>query len=137
MRERTVVDGVTVNAVAGTHVVTLGMDLTAERRKKCLGFAIQREDRTEDELIWLRGLKTFEETDPGLGPGESVSSREHPFQTFQWADYSAKPDHDYLYRVIPLYGTPEKLTRGPHVDAPIRTEPELAKPHSILSLIHI
>jgi phosphatidylserine/phosphatidylglycerophosphate/cardiolipin synthase-like enzyme len=131
MRKRKVVDGVTVNCVAGTHVVSLGMDLTDERRKGCHGFAIQREDLTEDERTWLRGLKTFEETDPGLGPGESVSSRDHPFQTFQWADYSAKPDHDYAYTVIPLYGTPDKLERGPQVKVPIQTEPELGKPHSV------
>ena len=107
------------------------MDLTDERRKGCHGFAIQREDLTEDERTWLRGLKTFEETDPALGPGESVSSRDHPFQTFQWADYSAKPDHDYAYTVIPLYGTPNKLERGPQVKVPIQTEPELGKPHSV------
>ena len=58
----------TVNAVAGTHVVTLGLDLDESRRPGCLGFAIQREDRTEDERYWLSGMKTFAETDPGLGP---------------------------------------------------------------------
>jgi phosphatidylserine/phosphatidylglycerophosphate/cardiolipin synthase-like enzyme len=125
------VSGVTVNAVAGTYVVSLGMDLSPGRRRDCLGFAIQREDHTEDEREWLRGLKTFEETDPGLAPGESVSSREHPFQTFQWADYTAKPDHDYTYKVIPRLGKPDDLRRGPAVTVRIRTEPELSPPHSI------
>jgi hypothetical protein len=122
---------VTVNAIAGIHVVTLGMDMSDDRRKSCLGFAIQREDHTEGERQWLRGLKTFEETDPGLGPGESVSSRDHPFQAFQWADYSAKPSHDYTYTVIPLSGSPAKLRRGPAVSVKVQTEPELGSPHSV------
>ncbi len=131
MRNREAVSGVTVNAVGGTHVVSLGMDLSDARRRDCLGFAIQREDHTEDERQWLRGLKTFEETDPGLGPGESVSSREHPFQVFQWADYSAKPNHEYTYTVIPLSGSPRELRRGPAVGVRIKTEPELGRPHSV------
>ncbi len=132
MRRRRTSEGVTVNAIAGTHVVTLGLDLTtAARRKKCLGFAIQREDKTEEERYWMRGMKTFAETDPGLGPGGQASSRDHPFQTFQWADYSAKPGHEYAYTAIPLYGSPGALKEGPAVTVEVSTEPELGKPHSV------
>jgi phosphatidylserine/phosphatidylglycerophosphate/cardiolipin synthase-like enzyme len=131
MRDRKVDQGLTVNAVAGTHVVSLGMDLSPARRRDCLGFAIRREDHTEDERQWLRGLKTFRETDPGLGPGESVSSRDHPFQAFQWADYSAKPGHDYTYTVIPLTGTPGELGRSRAASVRVRTEAEQAAPHSV------
>jgi len=84
MRKRRRSGGLTVNAIAGTHVVTLGFDLTEARRKGCLGFAVQRTDHTEDEQVWMKGMKTFEATDPGLGPGDEVASREHPFQSFQW-----------------------------------------------------
>ena len=131
MRKRRVVDGVTVNVVAGTHVVSLGLDLTSARRRNCLGFAIRREDHTEDERYWLRGLKTFAGIDPGLGPGESVSSRGHPFQAYQWADYTAKPGHDYTYTVVPLSGTPGKLREGPRVSVRVRTESELGSTHSV------
>lgn len=131
MRQRESNDGVTVNAVAGTYVVTLGMNLTARRRKGCLGFAIQREDKTEDERYWMRGMKTFAETDPGLAPGGNASSREQPFQSFQWADYSAKPGHSYAYTVIPLYGTPSALREGPATTVAIETEAEIGKPHSV------
>ena len=130
MRKRKTKTGLTVNAVAGTHVVTLGLDLSDHRRKDCLGFAIQREDHVEDEKYWMLGMKTFEATDPGLGPGGQVSSRQHPFQSFQWADYSAKPDYDYTYNVVPLYGSPKKLTEGEAVSVRIQTEPELGKAHS-------
>lgn len=131
MRSRKSKEGVTVNAVAGNHVVTLGLDLAKSRRRDCLGFAIQREDKTEGERYWMRGMKTFAETDPALGPGGQASSREHPFQTFQWADYSAKPDHQYTYTVIPLYGKPATLKEGPAVAVKVQTEPELGKPHSV------
>jgi hypothetical protein len=116
--------------VAGTHVVLLGLDLAEQQRAGCLGFAIRREDHTEGERYWMRGMKTFAETDPGLGPGGEVSSREHPFQTFQWADYSAKAEHDYTYSVIPLYGSPQQLTEGAAVAVRITTEAELGPRHS-------
>jgi phosphatidylserine/phosphatidylglycerophosphate/cardiolipin synthase-like enzyme len=131
MRQKLTMSGLTVNAIAGTHVVLLGLDLAPAQCKGCLGFAIQREDHTEDERLWMKGMKTFQATDPGLGPGGEVSSREHPFQTFQWSDYSVKPAHDYTYTVVPLYGTPEHLNAGDGVAVPITTEPELKAPHSV------
>jgi hypothetical protein len=131
MRKRQSKQGATINAIAGTHVVTLGLDLTDIRRKGCLGFAIQREDHTEDEKSWMRGMKTFVETDPGIGPGGTVSSRDHPYQAFQWADYAAKPSHDYTYRAVPLYGTPAKLEERGSVSVRVTTEPELGTPHSV------
>ena len=131
MRNRRVASGVTVNVVAGTHVVSLGLDLSAARRRSCLGFAIRREDHTEDERYWLRGLKTFTGIDEGLGPGETVSSRRHPFQAYQWADYTAKPDHEYTYTVVPMSGRPGRLRAGPAVSVRIRTESELGATHSV------
>jgi phosphatidylserine/phosphatidylglycerophosphate/cardiolipin synthase-like enzyme len=134
MRDLLKSGGVTVNAIAGTHVVTLGLDLDEAARQGCLGFAIQREDRTDGGTAWMEGMKTFAETDPKLGPGGQVSSRDHPFQTFQWADYTAKPEHDYTYTVVPLHGTPQALTEGPHVAVKITTEPTHAtedSPHTV------
>lgn len=131
MRKHKISKGVTVHAIAGTHVVLLGFDLSKKARAGCLGFAIQREDHTEDERVWLKGMKTFQSTDPGLGPGGQVSSRDHPFQSFQWSDYSAKPEHDYTYNVVPLYGKPNQLEEKNQVSVRIQTEPELSKPHSV------
>lgn len=131
MRNRKSELGLTVNAIGGTHVVMLGLNLTDEKRSGCLGFAIQREDLTEDERYWLKGTKTFKATDPILGPGGEVSSRQHPYQTFQWSDYSAKPGHKYIYKVVPLYGTPQKLIEGDAVSIPIGTESEFGDLHSV------
>ena len=131
MRQLLTQSGLTVNAVAGTHVVLLGLDLSDAARRNCLGFAIQREDHTEHERYWLRGAKTFKTTDPGVGPGGTVSSRAHPYQTFQWADYSAKPGYDYTYTVVPLYGSPRRLTEGDAVSVRIGTEAEGGAMHSV------
>lgn len=131
MRKRVTTDGLTVNAIAGTYVVTLGLHY-AQLRPGCLGFAIQREDHTESETYWMKGGKAFLATKPhGLGPGGEVSSHEQPFQTFQWADYTAKPDHSYTYRVIPLFGQPAGLIDGQPVVVPISTEAEHTGKHGV------
>lgn len=89
-----------MQAVAGTHAVLLGMDLADPAG--CLGFAIHREDSTEQECQWLRGMKTFPSVVPEPAPGSDWSTRYHPVQGFQWGDYSAKPGHDYTYTVHAL-----------------------------------
>lgn len=131
MRKRISKQGVTVNAIAGTHVVFFGFDLSAAKRKGCLGFSIHRTDLTETEAYFLKGTKTFEETDPGLALGGKVSSDKHPFQSFQWADFTAKPAHDYVYTVVPLYGSATELEQGTAIEIEITTETEIAGTHSV------
>ena len=58
-----------VNAISGTYVVMLGFNAKETGLKELLGFAIHRTDHTEDEQYWLRGFKTFEETEPNPTPG--------------------------------------------------------------------
>ncbi len=96
---------VTVRAISGTHVVFLAFDTKESDAKGLMGFAIQRTDFTEDETVWLKGNKTFPSIRPSTGI-EDASSHEHPFQAFQWADYTAKPGYKYRYRVIPMYASP-------------------------------
>lgn len=131
MRKKTTSNGLTVNAIAGTNVVMLGMSLSKQTARRLLGFAIQREDHTEGERYWMRGMKTFEATDSGVAPSGQASSRAHPFQSFQWSDYSAKPDHKYTYRVIALRGTPANLQEDETVEVTVTTETETAGAHSI------
>ncbi len=59
MRNRNSSGGLSVQAIAGTHVVLLGMDLPKEKCPGLLGFAIRRHDKTEGEIYWLSGYKTF------------------------------------------------------------------------------
>jgi hypothetical protein len=38
-----------------------------------------------------------------------VPTSEHPVQSFQWGDYTAKPETTYRSKVIPIYGKPKLL----------------------------
>ncbi len=128
---RTSVSGfVTVRAVSGTRVVFLACNMRKADANGLMGFAIQRTDLVEDETTWLRGNKTFASIRPSTGI-EDASSHEHPFQGFQWADYSAKPGYRYRYKVIPMYGTPGALTEKPATTVTIDTEPLHGETHDV------
>jgi hypothetical protein len=64
MRNRQEKNGLTVNAIAGTNVVFFGLDLDPEQRPGLRGFGFKRHDKVEGETFWLRGMKTFEKTEP-------------------------------------------------------------------------
>ena len=113
MRKRVSEGGVTVQAIAGNHAVFLGLDLSDAARAGCLGWSIHREDHTENEDHWLAGFKTFEAVVPNPDPAVTYLSSDHPMQTFYWGDYSAKPAHDYTYRLVPRFGAPGALKDHP------------------------
>ena len=119
MRKRLSEGGVTVQAIAGNHAVFLGLDLSDAARAGCLGWSIHREDHTENEDHWLAGFKTFEAVVPNPDPAVTYLSSDHPMQTFYWGDYSAKPAHDYTYRLVPRFGAPGALENHPGVEASI------------------
>lgn len=121
---------VTVNAISGTSVVFLAFDMKSADAEGLMGFAIQRTDLVEDEKTWLRGIKTFPSARPTASI-EDVSSFEHPFQVFQWADYTAKPGYRYRYRVVPMYGTAGSLKPGKATTVTIKTEPLRGKTHEV------
>ncbi len=131
MRRKANNDGIKLLAVAGTHVVMLGWDMTEAKSRGVLGFAIQRRDYEADELYWLRGMKTFALTDPGVGLDGLVSTREHPLQAFTWSDLTAKPGRKYRYRVVALKGTPDDLQEDAEVSVTITTEEEDLGTHEV------
>ncbi|MCL4698735.1 MAG: hypothetical protein KJ023_17045 [Burkholderiaceae bacterium] len=125
-----------VRAIAGTHVVVLAWDfqnaVRTARLVDLLGFAIERSEYDRDgrrvETYWLRGIKRFKHKDPGLPPGTPVSSAEHPIQTFQWGDYTAKAGRRYRYRIVPVHGQPKnlRLDVAAALALFVRTEPDEA-----------
>jgi phosphatidylserine/phosphatidylglycerophosphate/cardiolipin synthase-like enzyme len=121
---------ISVQAIAGSYVVLLGMNLTAEARKGVLGFAIERTDHTEDEKYWLKGFKTFSAADVGE-VGALVSTLEHPIQAFLWGDFTAKPGHKYTYRIVAMRGKPKKMEAGEAVSVKVTTEDEIGATHGI------
>lgn len=121
-----------VRALGGLHVVTLAWDFaegSEGKLKGLMGFAIERSELAKGALVerlWIRGIKRFKSKDEGLPPGTPVPTSEHPVQTFQWGDYTAKPKTTYRYRVVPAYGKPKLVdldeTSGTEVE--ITTEGE-------------
>jgi len=131
MRVKKESDGLSVHAVAGTHVVILAMDLKKEDCDGLLGFAIHRTDHEAEEAYWLQGMRTFAETDPGIAQRVKFSSREHPFQDFTWSDYTAKEGQKYTYRVVAMKGTPTDLKPFAEVKVSVTTESQLNSDHGI------
>jgi phosphatidylserine/phosphatidylglycerophosphate/cardiolipin synthase-like enzyme len=124
-------NGLTVNVIAGTRVVFFGLGLAPSKRQNFRGFAFKRFDHKEGETIWLRGQKTFSETEPHPAIGETFSTRYHPIQGFQWADYGAEPGRDYTYTVEALYGDPADLDERLETEIEITTEIETGPVHSV------
>ncbi len=122
MRETKTKNGLKLHVVAGSYVVLLGWHLPEDKCEGLMGFSVHRTDHTEDESYYLSGQKAFEETDPGFPPGSPHSTRYHPVQSFQWSDYTAKPGHEYTYRVSALKGEPKNLEVFAEVEITITTE---------------
>ncbi len=122
---------ISVNAIAGTYVVLLAMDANQEARKGLLGFAMHRTDKTEKEQYWLNSFRTFEALNPNPAPGTLVSTQDAPIQGFIWGDYTASPNHQYTYKVVPVYGTPKNLVYGSAVEVDVNTENEDNQEHAI------
>ena len=131
MRVSNISNGLKVQAIAGTYVVVLGFDLPETSCNGLLGFSIHRVDHTENEAYYLEAMKAFADTDPGFPAGSLYSTRDHPIQSFQWADYSAKPGHSYTYTVTALKGTPAQLTPFATTAVDVETEIRIGQTHDI------
>ncbi|WP_353815952.1 phospholipase D-like domain-containing protein [Agromyces sp. SYSU T00266] len=118
-------DGLTARAIAGNHVVLLAfsMERADIEALQVLGFAIRRSRHSDGDVRWMTGMKTFASVEPDPPPGVGRSSRRHPFQTFQWADYSVEANARYTYRVVAMTGAPGALVPGPTVELAVTTEP--------------
>lgn len=74
-----------------------------------------------------RGLKAFKETEPHPAPGETFSLFYQPIQGFQWADYSAKPEHLYTYKIVCMYGNPSNLEARREVQVTVQPRQKLVQ----------
>jgi len=131
MRISNISNGLKVQAIAGTYVVTLGINLPKEKCENLLGFSVYRFDHTENEGYYIEGMKCFKETDPGFPAGARYSTKNHPIQDFVWGDYSAKPEHNYTYTITALKGSPEQLASFAETKVNITTESPESKTHEI------
>jgi phosphatidylserine/phosphatidylglycerophosphate/cardiolipin synthase-like enzyme len=123
--------GLRVHAFSGTYVVSFGFHLPQAECEGLLGFSIHRRDHTEDEAYYLSATKTFAETDPGFPAGSLHSTRDHPIQSFQWADYTVKPGHEYTFTFSALKGTPSALVPFKETVITIATESPEGGDHDV------
>ncbi len=132
MRARKTTQGLTVQAIAGSHVVLLGFHMKRTSCNRLLGFGVHRTDHTDNTARWLEGLKTFEATDPGFAPGTArYATNRHPIQGFTWSDFTARPGHRYTYRVVAFKGTPQALTPHASVEVDVTAEAADAGNHDV------
>lgn len=126
-----------VHAIAGTHVITLAFDAVEKETKGLMGFAIHRTkyDAKGKDISkggdWVKGYKPFKEVIPNPQLKVTYPSNLHPWQSFAWADYGVEPNHSYKYKVVPVYGTPKKLTYGKELVIKVKPEPVADKLHEI------
>src|SRR6266404_3781092 len=125
MRVHGAADDLSVQAIAGTHVVLFGFNLPKAKTKDLLGFALKRTDksRPNSQPFYLPNFLLLKANDKGQKPDHSSSS--NPFQEFVWGDYTLAPDEQYEYLVEARYGTPEALETRASLTLTIKTESEL------------
>ncbi|NKN36124.1 hypothetical protein HFC70_07105 [Agrobacterium sp. a22-2] len=118
------IGGYRVYAVTGTNTVSFAVDFRQADTSGLLGFAIERTDPTEDQRYFLYGFKVFEEVVPHPDETTSVTTFNHPVQSFVHDDFTAKPGRTYEYRFFPLKGKPKNIDRSaPPIPITIKTEP--------------
>lgn len=128
MRKRSKNNNISVHAIAGTKVVLLGLNATEEAAEGLLGFTILRRKGKSASFKALGGGERWFKETAGL---KRVDSRTAPIQGFMWSDYVVDSGETYTYRVFPVYGKPEALKKGKHVDVTITTENPEDKTHGI------
>lgn len=129
MRARSEAGQITVQAIAGTYVVLLGIDIAPGLLKGLLGFAVRRTDHLAGERHYLENFRSLKAN--AQVRGLAASSRESPFQAFLWGDYNAQPERIYTYEVTAMYGRPGRLRPRASTSVHVMTEREDTGTHAI------
>jgi phosphatidylserine/phosphatidylglycerophosphate/cardiolipin synthase-like enzyme len=121
---------ISVQVISGTYVVLFGINLAEAKKNGVLGFAIQRSDLTNNnEPVWLAGFKSFRKAH--LPRGTIVPTNEHPIQAFLWGDYTARKDHQYIYRIVTMRGQAGELRESDDVSIRVDMETESKQGHHV------
>ena len=121
---------ISVQAIAGTYVVLLGINIAEAQKKGVLGFGIQRTDITSNEgPVWLAGFKSFKQAH--LPRGTIVLTNQHPIQAFLWGDYTVRKNRQYTYRIVAMRGQPGELYESDDVSIVVRMESERYGRHQV------
>lgn len=131
MRAKATEGDLHIHAIAGSHVVTFGFDWPEERAGELQGFALHRTNHLTGRADWIEAQKRYESTDPGADKGKRVSTRQHPVQSFLWADYTVEPGVEYTYRVLALGGNPDDLVELSEASVRVATIKETESGHLV------
>jgi phosphatidylserine/phosphatidylglycerophosphate/cardiolipin synthase-like enzyme len=123
MKNRSDNGKISVNAIAGTAVVLLGLNAEESAAKGLLGFRIFKKEVGGEEYKPLYGGRTFENA--------NNHSQVDPIQSFMWGDYTVLPNTKYTYKVLPVYGTPVYQQDGDFIEVEISTEDTEGYTHAI------
>jgi phosphatidylserine/phosphatidylglycerophosphate/cardiolipin synthase-like enzyme len=128
-------------AISGIHTVLVALDCKEERRHGLLGFGFKRGIvGSRQPERWLRSQKVFRSVEPdprnardpqNPGTAKRFYTSDHPVQSFLWGDYSAQPDTQYAFTILPMYGKPGGLVHGDEITFTIRTEKEFDQDHGV------
>lgn len=105
-------NGFTVYSVTGVNTVSFAIIFEPSKAEGLLGFAVERESPKENEKYFMYNSKVFESIIPEPDETTQVTSFDHPIQSFVWDDFTAKPEHEYIYRLYPIKGEPKNLDRS-------------------------
>jgi len=114
-------NGYRIYAVAGINTISFAIDGGKADKKGLLGFSVEREDSKEKRF--LDGFKVFKEVIPHPNKNVTVSTYDHPVQSFVWDDFTAKPNTRYSYDFYPVKGKPKKLIHKGPIRIEVKTEP--------------
>jgi hypothetical protein len=119
-----------LHAIAGSHVVVLGIDLPKEQCAGLLGFGIQRSIK-DGPAHWLQGSRIFSYAADDISPGTLVDTNQHPIQDFLWSDCTAEEGTEYTYRVVAMRQQVEHPTESESVSVTLTTESPQGGDHDV------
>ncbi|MCW3123374.1 MAG: hypothetical protein JWQ38_2866 [Flavipsychrobacter sp.] len=112
MRLRKTQNGLTITAVVGTSAVLFSLDMDEKDTQGLLGFYIRKKNAEEKQGYDFKSTKYFSELVEQPEEHAQYSTKEHPWQSFLWEDFSITDKSEYTYSFTPVYGTPGKPEYG-------------------------
>jgi phosphatidylserine/phosphatidylglycerophosphate/cardiolipin synthase-like enzyme len=105
-------DGYIIYAVSGTNTISFAIDFRKADTKGLLGFSVERLNKKTGAEKFIDGYKVFREIIKDPTPDTTVSTYDHPVQSFVWDDFTCYDNTEYVYNFYPFRGTPLKPERS-------------------------
>ena len=140
MRAKKTKNGISLKLYTGTTSVLMSFNVTDERRKGLLGFAVRRKDKHyrnkhPNDWRWIKAMLRFKPAKKRKNASKTyrpTATNKAPIQKFRWSDYSVYAGLPYSYQLIAVYGQPGNLeyVEGPVIK--IKTESLRSGKHQVV-----